>query len=344
MTVLALLTHTVRRTGCGLLVVALGSCQPLPTALEEVRLTYEVPSPTVAKTNAECVDCHADIGAEWSRSLHAQAYSDPVFQHALSIEPTPFCRGCHAPLSDPTRPPPLELAELGVACVSCHAPHATMRPAMSTVPSVPARRKTNPAACAGCHQFDFPDRAGLPMQDTLMEHRSSTHSDVDCQTCHMPLTGKQPHLDHEFRVSHNPAMLRRAIECKLERAGSASVRYHIGATNVGHSVPTGDIFRRLELRVQSLNPSTQEYETASPVVFARLAEPGQKQIHDTRVPPPGLGVVEGEVVFTHSITLTNVEWSLVYLRMSQTLYQTFGLDAEADAVVLCSGTLTAGVP
>src|SRR3712207_728161 len=73
-----------------------------------------------ARSNAACESCHPDVAAEWRASSHRTAYTDPVFQRALAREPSPFCRGCHAPEAPPEDEPPARLGEIGVGCVTCH--------------------------------------------------------------------------------------------------------------------------------------------------------------------------------------------------------------------------------
>jgi hypothetical protein len=85
--------------------------------------------------NATCVACHPQEAAEWRASRHRAAYSNAAFQEALRIEPTAFCRGCHAPESDPAADPPPPVADLGVGCVTCHVvePGVVLAAALSTV-------------------------------------------------------------------------------------------------------------------------------------------------------------------------------------------------------------------
>ena len=49
------------------------------------------------RLNESCEGCRDDVAREWRQSNHRNAYNDPTFQRALSLEPLPFCRGCHAP-------------------------------------------------------------------------------------------------------------------------------------------------------------------------------------------------------------------------------------------------------
>src|SRR5262245_3556533 len=50
-----------------------------------------------APTDASCARCHEEIAAEWDASLHHHSWQNPYFVRAYALEPTPFCRKCHAP-------------------------------------------------------------------------------------------------------------------------------------------------------------------------------------------------------------------------------------------------------
>src|SRR5690242_20472942 len=53
--------------------------------------------------NADCISCHDDQAVEWRGSRHQQANTNSAYTHAFAIEPTAFCRGCHAPEADPAK-------------------------------------------------------------------------------------------------------------------------------------------------------------------------------------------------------------------------------------------------
>jgi hypothetical protein len=174
--------------------------------------------------NATCVSCHAKEAAEWRGSFHQRAYVEPAFQAALAVEPKPFCRGCHAPESDP---------DLGVGCVSCHLAGEETHP---TKPAV---------GCAGCHEFRFPgatsDSDEDYMQTTAREHSGSPSAGIPCASCHMP------HGSHAFADVRDPAWLAVHLRVDAEFAGDDAVRITLVQTTPGHAFPTGDLFRRLEV-------------------------------------------------------------------------------------------------
>jgi Cytochrome c554 and c-prime len=242
-----------------------------------------------AAANAACEKCHADEADEWRGSLHQQAFDDRSFQVALREEPLPFCRGCHAPEADPTRAPGAAARDTGVGCVSCHlvdgsilaapaprgariapSPHAVVRDA----------RFTSDAACAGCHEFDFPGARhgnGPPMQLTVSEHARSAAKERACSSCHMPaISGSdgRRHHAHDFAASRSEEKIRAAARVQATRASARTVRVTIDPSGVGHAFPTGDLFRRLELRA-TVDGDERDLPTRS-VYLARRFETEQR--------------------------------------------------------------------
>lgn len=206
--------------------------------------------------NAACEGCHSEIAGEWRRSLHHLAYTEPTYVRALAREPTPFCRGCHAPEADPSKPAPRALATLGVGCVSCHAPaHADLArdavwaaPGTTTAPHAVVRSAAfaGVPACAGCHEFDFADQPGMTMQRTAQEHAASRFAARSCADCHMPAVGEGAarHRSHVFAGSRDPALLRSALTISATRTREG-LTLQLTPAAVGHAMPTGDLFRRL---------------------------------------------------------------------------------------------------
>ncbi|WP_437942009.1 multiheme c-type cytochrome [Sorangium sp. So ce341] len=248
--------------------------------------------------NRDCERCHAEIAREWRGSKHQRAYVDAPFQAALAKEPLPFCRGCHAPEARPARPPPRERAELGVACVTCHvvdgAPLAAPmqagedQGARRPVPHPVLRdpRFASAAACGGCHEFTFPDgaarRAPEPMQLTLTEHAASAYAGVPCARCHMPLTGDGPsaHRSHAFASSRDPEAARGALRVEAQRTSPTAARITLRTARVGHAFPTGDLFRRLEVRAEILGDDHAVIASARRFLGRRFAEtPGPLGAH-----------------------------------------------------------------
>jgi hypothetical protein len=333
------------------------------TVLVSGLLALPLPGPARSRNaarparNESCVGCHPDIAEEWASSLHRQAWSDRVFQKAYAIEPLAFCRGCHAPAADPTRAPSRAAADVGVGCVTCHVQGGRVVgprvPAEPAHPVVADGRLDTQAACASCHQFDFPARAHQaapePMQDTLREHARSTSGAVPCQGCHMPVVDGPGgrHHSHAFAVLGDPLMIRRAVKIAAARAGERTLRLTLTPAAVGHAFPTGDMFRRLEARAEIVGGGR-----ATPVVLARSFTDAPRdplgteltfarvEQADTRVPPPGgpPRVVDLELPAASG----RVRWQVVYQRMSTPMAEAFGVEQVLDEIVVAQGELEQG--
>ncbi|MBX3197907.1 MAG: hypothetical protein KF894_07155 [Labilithrix sp.] len=209
------------------------------------------PAPNArAANNAACEGCHVEIAAEWRQSLHRSAFTDATFQRAFAIDPDPFCRDCHAAESDP---------KLGVACVTCHVTNAD-------VLAVPGERRAphpltrspefaTEAACARCHEFDFPDahlrKAPLAMQRTLSEHRHPGAARETCASCHM--TKRGGHADHRFAASRDDAFVKSAVSVRAKRSSATTIEVSLAPARIGHAFPTGDLFRRVRISAAGSN-------------------------------------------------------------------------------------------
>jgi len=227
--------------------------------MPDAAVAMPAPGPISRATNvtaldAECTRCHAEAAATWRGSLHAQSFTDPVYQRSFSLEPTRFCHDCHAPEKSS--------AEHGIGCVTCHDPAATgavlAAPASDDAKAragtdahriVRDARFATDGACASCHDFPFPDieargHDGARMQRTIGEHRASRFADRTCASCHMPKTAQRG-KSHAFTVVTDIAMLRRALVVKAARRDGDRVELDLEPGAVGHAFPTGDLFRRL---------------------------------------------------------------------------------------------------
>jgi hypothetical protein len=230
-----------------------------------------MPSPARARfdraldLNASCEQCHLDQTAEWRDSLHRRAAVEPAYLRSFAREPLAFCRGCHAPEADPSLPEPPALAALGVGCVSCHLTGDDDTVLASPgYPDIPYRetphkirrdaRFAGPEACANCHQFRFPGLThGGPetmMQSTALEHAASADAATPCAGCHMPTSGRR--RDHRFTVSRGSVLLRDALTAEARRVSPSRVVLRLTPRHPGHALPTGDLFRRLEVRAEAL--------------------------------------------------------------------------------------------
>ena len=211
-----------------------------------------------------CASCHPQQYADWSTSLHAQAYSPglagQLVEGALAAPAeVRNCLRCHAPLGEQQpfdaagAPEPAFDAGLqaqGITCATCHVrAHQRYGPPRRGAPPLPgtvlphggfeARTEFHEAAfCAPCHQFfDDAGVAGKPLENTWAEWAASEHAREGrtCQSCHMP------DRRHLWRGIHDPETVRAAVPVELERldGGPERVRaaLRIRSTGVGHAFP-----------------------------------------------------------------------------------------------------------
>jgi hypothetical protein len=213
----------------------------------------------------ECRSCHERTYEEWSRSRHAQAWTNPIFTESFRDLRSPWCVHCHAPLAEqrsqffvgePSEP---ALLEEGVNCATCHLREGEIL--SGRAPSVEAqaahRIRHEPALrtvdfCGGCHEFLMPDfhAPGRPdttllMQKTITEWRASSAAQrgETCQSCHMAEGA------HTFPGAHDLDFVRATLDVSWSWSGPSRACATVRARNVGHAVPTGDPFRRLRLRI-----------------------------------------------------------------------------------------------
>jgi predicted CXXCH cytochrome family protein len=118
--------------------------------------------------DSDCRECHLDIEDNWSRSPHAHAYDDPVFQEQwIGLGSPDSCLACHTTNYISSTG---EYDAEGVSCQSCHGTATTNHPG-EIVPT-----KADADYCGTCHTT------------TLSEWRQTGHgsSDVGCMDCHDP--------------------------------------------------------------------------------------------------------------------------------------------------------------
>jgi hypothetical protein len=219
------------------------------------------PLPIDAPSAEACASCHAKETAEWRQSFHRQSLTSPVFRDGFSAEPHLRCVVCHAPLERQTRAafrlkgvlgsraalPDDSPVHEGITCAACHvrggevlAPNASARPYGHPVRHEPSLKTSD--FCASCHEFTghalidgVTVLNALPTQTTFSEWKQWGGAKT-CQQCHMPQGS------HRVRGAHDVDLLRGALTLEW-RGAFATVTAH----DVGHRVPTGDVFRHLVL-------------------------------------------------------------------------------------------------
>ncbi len=88
------------------------------------------------------------------------------------------------------------------------------------------------------------------MQKTATEHAGSAYRDRTCASCHMK-AGENGRRTHGFVASHDATMLANAIDVQATRQENGHLVFVLSSRDVGHAFPTGDLFRRLVLRLKT---------------------------------------------------------------------------------------------
>jgi len=245
----------------------------------------EVQGKTLSEKVAYCGGCHREIHEEWKGSLHARAWTDPIFQAAYAVERkkdpqgAAACVPCHAPAplldSGVGKFPRAREADLevGVDCFACHlgtrgmsGPHGTKYHR-----SRADERFRDPLFCDSCH--------GQPQRDPVHDQKSafdatSASSGNTCASCHMESLERilsqeeektrrqvgplKPRLSgrHDFPGAHDPKFLAKAADLSLSVEGSDLL---VGIeTKTGHFLPGGGDGRLVVLRVEVADPSGKE--------------------------------------------------------------------------------------
>ena len=260
--------------------------------------------------------------------MHARAWLDPIFQNEYRVAPHPSCPACHAPLAPANADRVADDARAGIACAVCHVRARTVfaadragrkkQDANAAAFAHPTETLPLLAAsefCAPCHQFHFPagpDDAGgtaydstLWLQDTYNEWTRSlaAASGVQCQDCHMPMVQNasgRTHRSHRFAGMRSRDLVTRALQVTSDVRIDGEyivLRLHLKGADIGHSLPTGDMFRQLVVRAWLDGHPDNEAEEVLRRWFApvrRVTAGGTvAYVHgeraDTRVPPPGDG-------------------------------------------------------
>ncbi|AKU94411.1 hypothetical protein AKJ09_01075 [Labilithrix luteola] len=343
----------MKRTAWGL-ALAFALVPRAVSAEADGRPSLRLPAPATSayargsreQVNARCVACHAGVARDHDGSLHAQAFVEPSFQKGYAIEPAAFCRSCHAPEHGPATEPDAFARSHGVACVTCHVPDANgtivTGEGHDTGSNGPHAVKRIPnfgtRACTSCHEFAFPNSGSLGekglMQKTATEHATSTYGDRTCTTCHMPKSDSG-RRSHRFTASRDATMLAAALHVKASREANGHLSFELSSLGVGHAFPTGDLFRRLVLRLKTARGVREQSFERS---FRATRDPANGKTSrfeatDTRLAPSRR--FELDVAAPEG----GCSWELVYQRVTG-VGQTppFTADVEAETV-LARGTL-----
>lgn len=237
-----------------------------------------------------CATCHAAIAAEWAASRHALAWTNDIFQRELAPRPLAWCVNCHAPLASQQAG---LFRDAGVDCATCHVRAGRLvnarRQPGSPHQTVADPSFGSPAFCADCHQFTFPvltdagqvaRMTGHPMQTTVASFRAGPYAGEagGCMACH----GSR--ANHAFAGGHDSAMLEAALEVTWCRRGD-QLEVALRNAAAGHSVPTGDIHRHMNLRVWRSSAPEALFEAFLGRRFDPADDGGKRTTWDSTIAP-----------------------------------------------------------
>jgi len=256
-------------------------------------MSLGIPAGLNSLSAEECVGCHAEIYAEWSESMHGQAWTDPYFQVDFVFDGSQqICLNCHVPLEDqqenlvfgfrdkerfrPILQPNPEfdpsLQKEGVTCVVCHIKDGVIiGPFETTDAPHPVKVDKSMAGglkpCERCHVISgerWDTFYRIPPCGTVAEIGEGGQ-EPDCVGCHMPQTlrpvaeGGNPRKSgkHTFPGAHDPKAIAGALEVQYKQISGEDgiIGYNFQLINIGagHYLPTGTPDRHLTLDLKLLD-------------------------------------------------------------------------------------------
>lgn len=302
----------------------------------------EVPVGITSIEAEACGVCHAEHYAEWANSTHRTAYTNPVFQAEFGRRRRDFCVNCHAPR--------LAIGETGfqdgIDCATCHVRDgAILNPVVSG--DAPHESRAEPIlatvdACARCHEFDFEGQRNELLQSTLSEWAASPagREGRTCQGCHMDRAdGDERRHRHDWPASRNHGMLERSIQVEGELGELAGERRRVTlrlrVADAGHAVPTGDMFRRLEVRIwpgDAVEAAETEWLRRR---FRVDRRGGWHESSDTRVPEHGERIVRATLPGA-----PHYGWDVHLWLLPRSEAEAAGIPIEEVRTLVTSGTLS----
>ncbi len=193
----------------------------------------------------ECQVCHADVYAEWEKSYHGMAWTDPMVQALSNGFRDTECIDCHAPQPihltgvDQRVAPRQHARQDGVDCLTCHILDDGISVAASrsvdttgtdgACRPVETKDMSTSMVCAGCHN----------QHETVDELRASSLL-AECQSCHMEEVDRADGRvgnSHVFPGAHEPAMHKRGLTLAVRLEGRMLMA-DVSNVGAGHKVPT----------------------------------------------------------------------------------------------------------
>ena len=263
-----------------------------------------------------CTNCHKDRYDEWSRSMHALAVSDQIFEaeyiRAFQSDPKyrSYCLTCHSPTTRITNDFNLSksISVEGITCSFCHTVTAVddnnytfnqSNPMQGPYkdsktdahPSTYSELHTKSELCAGCHDFSI---NGVPISQTYTEWKQGPYAaeGKQCQDCHMETksgiaakngTVRDKVYQHFWYGGHTGQFLQNAfhIESIVQRTGNRfKVVLNITNNNVGHMIPSGLPSRKIVLDFNASNEKGQVIFSGQKIYSKTLIDQYGNEVSD----------------------------------------------------------------
>ncbi len=277
---------------------------PAVNAAEEFQISYS------------CADCHQDRYNEWSRSMHALAVSDPIFEaeylRALQSDPKyrDYCLTCHSPTTRITNDFNLtkSISVEGITCSFCHTvtgvennnytfnqnnpmqgPYKDSK--TDAHASVYSALHTKSELCAGCHDFSI---NGVPISQTYTEWKNGPYASEgkQCQDCHMETktgaaakngTIREKVYQHFWYGGHTGQFLEKAfqINSTTQKTGNrVKVTLNITNNNVGHMIPSGLPSRKVVLDFNASDRQGREIYSGQKIYAKTIVDQYNNEVSD----------------------------------------------------------------
>jgi hypothetical protein len=263
-----------------------------------------------------CANCHQERYDEWSRSMHALAINDPIFEAAYlrALESDPkyrsYCLTCHSPTTRITNDLNLtkSISVEGVTCSFCHTVTGVENNSYNFSQSNPMQgpykdSKTDAHAsaysglhtqsefCAGCHDFSI---NGVPISSTYTEWKEGPYAaeGKQCQDCHMETktgaaakngTIREKVYQHFWYGGHTGQFLKNAfqINSSIQRTGNrVKVTLNITNDNVGHMIPSGLPSRKVVLDFNASDRQGREIYNNQKVYAKTIVDQYNNEVSD----------------------------------------------------------------
>ncbi|TGM01522.1 cytochrome c554 and C-prime [Leptospira jelokensis] len=277
------------------------------------------------KSSKDCESCHKSIYQNHQKSAHANSWKDPIFLEAFQKEPRQWCLNCHAPLHSfgsnhdfKTLSYDQTLKGIwteGVNCAVCHVRGNQIygkqtRNDFKDHTVLGDTSFSNNSLCKNCHQFNFPEKhhpkieyTNVIMQSTGSESETmipSLSGSNLCVNCHLK-------SDHRLNgtVFDIEWMEDWKVSTVTQTIGNESiVNLTLKYPKMGHTFPTGDLFRSLVFRVYDKNQNIlleDRFEKKMRIIDLF-------EVRDTRLSP----FISTEVSKSYIIKQVPFECELVY--------------------------------